>query len=431
MPKQRVLVIGGGIAGLTVTHALARQGITVDLLEKSAFLGGHAIQLACKASPDCVQCGACRVERMLADVVALPGVTLHPRSQVTAVRPGSVYEVTFCTEPHAIDASKCTACGACRMACPQPGALRPALSAHDLSPVALDRHRCRAFSGTPCDICTNACATGAIRLDAASTASSLSVDAIVVATGFEPFEPHDKPYGYGRFPNVVTNWDLERTLRTGLFAGIAASAPLGPTFAFVQCVGSRDAKLNHLYCSQYCCAASLRTAGLLLERLPEAQATLFFIDLQSFGTAFDPFLEKTSPRLKLVRAIPGDVLPSTNGRVSLSFFDPVAGQGVVEGFDHVVLAAGQCPPQGQEALAAVLGVSLAGNGFWPNDAPDSAPERGNGLFFAGAGCGPMNIADSMAHARQAAWRVLERLKSLETNPLHPFLPKGPCDADGN
>ncbi|MBW2365724.1 MAG: hypothetical protein JRF25_11850, partial [Deltaproteobacteria bacterium] len=111
-----------------------------------------------------------------------------------------------------------------------------------------------------------ACPEGAIDLDAGETTLSAHANAVILATGFKPFNPVDKPYGYGKFKNVITNLDMERMLRRDGRAIKPSNGVEADRIAFIQCVGSRDAKLNHLWCSKVCCGSALRMAGLVKAR---------------------------------------------------------------------------------------------------------------------------------------------------------------------
>ena len=164
--------------------------------------------------------------------------------------------------PQFIDPEACDGCGRCHAACPE-GAILQGTSPFQNPFYALDPQECLRSNEDTCTACSDACPLDAIHLDKTGSSEERQTDALVFATGFKPFDPRDKPYGYGIFKNVVTNLDLEKMLRkTGrLERPSDGAAPA--RMAFIQCVGSRDAKLGHLWCSKVCCGSALRMARLL------------------------------------------------------------------------------------------------------------------------------------------------------------------------
>jgi heterodisulfide reductase subunit A len=344
MPDHRVLVVGAGIAGLTAAKSLAVVGARVDLVERRAVLGGHAAQLACKATDRCVKCGACRVAEAVASVVSDPRIAIHPLSRVAGLR-RTPERFEF-----AIERNAGMAAGG------------DASSGHGFDPPV-----------------------------------AAWADAVVLAAGFEVFDPQDAAYGHGIYPNVITNLELERRLRAsgGLDRPSDGAAPR--RVAFIQCVGSRDARRGHLWCSQFCCAAALRAAQRIKALRPETEITVFYIDIQSFGRDFDSFYRQCRQTLRFVRAIPIEAFEVESAGIRLSYTESARHPAQEEMFDLVVLSAGMVPTGGLAGIAGQLGPDLAATagGF-----ASAFPEIG--FFAAGAVRGPMGIADSIADARRAA-----------------------------
>jgi len=331
LAQKRVLVIGGGVAGLSAAADLARLGCGVTLVEKEAHAGGHAAQFTCKAAPDCVRCGACTVEDRLRRVQEEERIDLHTGSRL--------------------------------------------LSCSGSPPFAV------ALSG------------------ASGEPLPLRVDAIVLTTGFAPFKPDGKPYGWGRLPDVVTGLELERSLRRHGEARRPSDGKPPRNVAFIQCVGSRDASLGHSWCSMVCCASALRIARLIQHRRPGTAVTFFYIDLQSFGRDFETFYAQARRQVRLVRAIPADILDNGDGRLKVTYFDAAAGAGAEEPFDLVSLSVGLLPGNDSTELAALLGIGTDMDGFLVSPPPES------GVFLAGAATGPMGIAESIASAGRAVGQV--------------------------
>ncbi len=235
-------------------------------------------------------------------------------------------------------------------------------------------------------------------------------DAVVLATGFALFDPAAKPYGFGRFPEVITNLELERRLRRGeRIRRPADGAPL-KRVAFIQCVGSRDANLGHPWCSTFCCAASLRAARLLRAQAPEPApaVTVFYIDIQTFGRDFESALAQARGELDFVRAVPAEAYPAEGGGVRLAFVGDDGAEAREERFDLVVLAAGMVPSPETARLSGGLGLAADPRGYGPLPGP--------GVFTAGAARTPMTIAAAAADARRAAREALAWLSAVAGPP---------------
>ncbi len=332
----RVLVLGGGVAGLTAAAVFARCGLAVSLVERAARLGGHAARLSCKATSGCVHCGACLLEAALQAVRAMPQVTVHLSASARIRRRGGAF--SFELDP---------ACG------PGPGA--PAKEAA----------------------------------------------AVFVATGFSAFSPAERPLGWGVFANVLTNLELEDRLRAEGRLTRPSDGRVPGRVAFIQCVGSRNAQIGHLWCSAFCCAAALRAARKIRHLHPETEITVFYIDLQSVGRAPDAFLEECRRGLRLIRAVPGEALGAADGGIRLTWFDDAGRMSREEAFDLVVLSAGMQPPADLEETLAPLGL--------PRDSFGFAAEEGDRVFAAGSVRRPMTIAEAIADSRRAARRLLAAL----------------------
>jgi len=408
MMADKVLVVGGGVAGLTAASELAELGIDVDIVERSEFAGGHAIQYTCKATDQCVKCGACMVEEKLEQVVQHPNINLMTGTQIQDVKKGQEYSVTLLKKPVYIDPAACSNCGICLEKCPEVGAVMKGSSKNHFPLVAISDEKCLYFKDLSCSICQDACPEGAIHLDARETTSSTQVNAVILSTGFTPFNPVDKPYGYGRFKNVVTNLDMERMLRTDGRALKPSNSVEADSIAFIQCVGSRDAKHNHLWCSKVCCGSSLRMAGLLKARQPETQVTFFYMDVQTFGRDFDEFYAKIRKDIRLIRAIPGDIYPAANDQLRVTFLDNASSETYQEEFDLVVLSVGMTPCQGIQNTADILNVQLAETGFVKQVGKGGIAFE-SGIFSAGAVSGPMSIPESIASGGETAFEVLKFL----------------------
>jgi heterodisulfide reductase subunit A len=405
---NKVLVIGGGVAGLAVASDLADLDIDVEIVEQSDFPGGHAIQYSCKATDQCVKCGACMVEEKLDRVVQNPKIKLMAGTRVQEVSKSKDYSVTLLKKPVFIDPEKCGNCGLCFEKCPENGAVTKGFSKNHTPFYAISSEKCLYLKDQSCTVCREACPEGAIDLDAGEMTEPTHANAVILATGFTPFNPVSKPYGYGKFENVITNLEMERMLRTDGRALKPSNGVEAGSIAFIQCVGSRDAKLNHLWCSKVCCGSALRMAGLVKARQPEIQVTFFYMDVQTFGRDFDEFYAKIRKDVRLIRAIPGDIYPAVNDQLRVTFLDNTSSETFQEEFDLVVLSVGMTPCQGIQETTETLKLQLAETGF-VEQADKGGLTSEKGIFTAGSVTGPMSIPESIASAGQTAFEVAKYL----------------------
>jgi quinone-modifying oxidoreductase subunit QmoA len=407
-PKP-VLVIGGGVAGLTAAVELADAGASVILVEKSPSLGGRVARLHQYFPKMCPPtCGLEMHYRRLRDREAISVFTLAEVIDVSG-SPGA-FEVTLRLTPRFVT-DACTLCGACADACPieRPDEFNYGLTGtkaaylpHAMAypPLyAIDRAVCPSS----CRACEKACSYGAIRLDEQPAIRKLSVAAIVAATGWKPYDASKlEPLGFGRLANVVTNVMLERMA--------AADGPTGGrilrpsdrreprTVAFVQCAGSRDE--NHLpYCSAVCCAASMKHAIYIRSLYKETSITIFYIDIRTPGR-LEEFSNgvRQDPNLQLIRGKVARVEenPAT-GDLQVTAEDTMAGVKTTHLFELVVLATGIVPET--EGLPAALERDEFGFIAGPNGA--------SGFYAAGCARRPEEVSATVQDATGAALKALQ------------------------
>ncbi len=407
MPGQdkRVVVIGGGLAGISAALDLAAAGLPVTLLEQDDFIGGHSAQLTCKAVAQCQSCNGCLAESRLAQVLAEPLVEIRRRCRTLKVEAApDGYRLQVQERPALINPLACTACGQCLEACPEPGVIRMAPLPGDLPRLAIDPQKCLFFQDQRSTMCRDVCPEEAISFAGEPASFELAAQAVVLASGFAAFDPRARTrWGYGQLPEVITGLELEEQLRSLGRPRRPGDGALPERVAFIQCVGSREAAGNN-YCSRVCCGYALRLGRVLAGRFG-AKVSVFYMDLQSFGHAIDEFLAAAHGELELIRCLPYDPQPLPGGGLRLEY-QAEAGQPLVSrDFDLLVLSVGISPGAGNASLAQTFGLARDQHGFLRPD-PDLAP----GVFVAGAAGRPMDQAEAVASAGRAAHQVLSYLR---------------------
>ncbi|MBC2710105.1 MAG: CoB--CoM heterodisulfide reductase iron-sulfur subunit A family protein [Desulfosarcina sp.] len=386
--SKKVMVIGGGIAGLTAAWELAGLGAQVALVEKADFLGGHAIQYACKATDECRQCGACAVESMLKNVVNEPAITVHLATQVADINKNGNFKISLKKTDVAKDLKACDA-------------------GYTANPTG-----CAAVRGYSLNNAKYYLADGSLNPETTGNADTLEVEAVVVATGFIPFDPRIKStYRYDDLDNVVSGMDLESGKRANGTVLRPSDGKPPKKIAFIQCVGSRDERLGNLWCSQVCCPYALRTAQAMKHKDPELDITIFYMDIQNTGNDFPVFFQKCKDEMKFVRNIPVDMYKSEDDRIRTRFMAAEGGSEAVEDeFDMVVLSVGIMPAADNASLSELVGAPLNGDGFFAcADKLNRALTGQDGIFVAGTASGPKTIAESIVHAGQSAGEVIKYL----------------------
>ena len=404
--KTDVAIIGAGVAGLWLANELARMGLDSIIVEKAPYPGGHVAQYCCKATDQCQRCGACLLEDVLESVESSNKISTYVRTTATNIaRENGHFDLALTTRPLRIFPEKCNECEKCLEACPQPGALSRSPITNQLY---INEDACLFFKDASCQACVDACPDRAINLQAAAEEMQVKAAAVVLASGFKAFDPAEKPrFGYGRVPGVISGLELDSILRNDNFDAGAEEKKI-QSVAFIQCVGSRDPKIGHNYCSRVCCGYALRLARLLRRRFPDIQPSMFYMDIQSFDRDFENRLDAARKEVRLIRAIPSEIRLGPDGKPELVYRGPDEGK-VFESFDLVVLSVGIAPDPSLGPLAELLGVGPNGDAFLGPEG-DGVNTDSTGVFVAGAVQGPKSIEETVSHTIRTAGEVASYVK---------------------
>jgi heterodisulfide reductase subunit A len=386
-----------------------------------------------------------------------------------------------------VEEDKCTACGLCAEKCPVvvPDQFNVGMGTRSAiykyfpqgipSVYTIDDSVCRVFKGKKCNICAKICEAKAVNYEQKDAVFDLNVGAIVVATGFDVFDPSDiKPYGYGTIPDVITAMEFERLLNasgpTGghlerlsslktkaeikrlekqvknAKAGLKSAEKQGQNsdkvdevkkrlaemnesldgfkakeaslaelrdIAFVQCVGSRDLRYN-AHCCSYGCMHSVKEAVVATEHRSELNSTIFFTDMRAYGKGFHEYCLRGGSEygIHFVRGRVAEVTQG-DGRGPVVWCEDMDTRKVEQhAFDLVVLATACVPSEGGDKLAKMMKFDLDESGFIKTDPNKPVDTSVKGIFVCGCAQGPMDIPSSVSLASAAASMAVQTVKAL-------------------
>lgn len=437
-PIGAVLVVGGGVSGQRACYDLIEAGMRVYLVECTPFLGGIVAQLGTMfPTHDCVLCRGTAdhghgcsqpaISPIFLDHNKHPNLTILTNTEVVGLE-GDVgnFTVTVRRKPRYVDPTKCTNCGVCVDVCPQemPSEFESELTrrkaiykpSHRSIPntYAIDR-------GPYCDDCrkcVNVCIMKAINLDEEERIERIQVGAIILATGFKLFDPHDmEELGYGIFSNVVTSMQFERFVcHSGPTYGNLQRPSDGAEpqkIAWIQCVGSRDQK--HEYCSSICCMYATKEAMMTKEYNPDIDTRVFMMDERTFSKEYNVYFEQARDvyGVNYTRCRVSRVWEDPHTKDLIIRYQDEAGELCEEMFNLVILSVGAEPPRGSEVLAQALDIGLNEHGFCRTEKFNPLETTRPGIFVCGAFSSPKEIAESVIEASGAAGMALRTLTGLQ------------------
>ena len=247
-----------------------------------------------------------------------------------------------------------------------------------------------------------------------SNGENLHADAVIVATGFDLFKSSRKEeYGYGIYDNVITSADLEKMFRNNKIVLNSGSVP--KTIGIVHCVGSRDEKVGNLYCSKLCCVTAVKQAIEIREHLPESNVFCFYMDMRMGGAHYEELYREAQEKwgVNFIRGKVSEASENIDGKLIVKVEDTLAGRPLRMEIDMLVLMAGMEISEGGKKLAGIAGLNTGENRFFA--ATDhhygSNISNLNGVFYAGTCTAPMNVTETISHARAAVAEVQDYLRN--------------------
>jgi len=440
-----VLVVGGGIAGIQAAIDLANMGLQVYLVERTPSIGGRMAQLD-KTFPT-NDCSMCILAPKMIECASHQNVQLLTYSEVEDVSGGpGHFSVTVRKKPRYVDVTRCTGCGDCVEKCPRRvydefnvglgkrKAIYLPFPQAVPRKVTIDAESCLYLTKGRCRVCEETCQAGAINFEPQEEMLELEVGAIVLATGFDPFDPTAlEEYGYGRIENVITGLEYERLISaSGPTEGHLKRPSDGKVperIAFIQCVGSRDVNYK-AYCSSVCCMHATKEAILANEHYPGLKSFIFYTDMRAVGKQFQEYLIRAREEYDVtyVRSRPGKITVDEETGNPIVWYDatvvkeagdPVRRVTSME-VDLVVLCQALVPHGFHVEIAEKLGLTLDEGGFIAIQDKLLRPVDTTvpGIFACGFCQGPQDIPDSVVQASATAARVAESLTPLKEELEH-------------
>jgi quinone-modifying oxidoreductase subunit QmoA len=411
--ETNVLVIGGGISGLTTAVEAAEAGYSATILENTPYLGGRVSRMNKYFPKLCPP--ICGLEINYRRIKFSPDVSFYTLANVDSISggPGN-YEVSVTLSPRFVN-DKCTGCNACTEACPVevPNDFNAGLDKkkaayipHQLAfPLQYTIEEAACKKGD-CTKCADACKYDAIDLKMQSETLKIKAGSIVLATGWKPYDAKKiDNLGFGTSPNIINNVMMERIASgNGPTQGKITRPSDGKEakrVAFVQCAGSRDE--NHLaFCSAVCCMASLKQITYVRDQYPDSEVYMFYIDIRTPGTSHERFLNKIKEdeKVKLIKGKVAKVYEDkASGDIIVEAEDILAGGKIKMPVDLCVLATGMEPMISDLKLPSDIKINENGFAVIGKDQ--------KGIYAVGCAKDPVDVAKSVQGATGAALKAIQ------------------------
>jgi heterodisulfide reductase subunit A len=424
------LILGGGVAGMNTAQNLAEKGYEVYLVEKSPTLGGTAARIGKLYYSD--KKGSELAKILIDSVKSNSKIHIFSNSEIEKLD-GSVgnFKAQININPRFVN-EKCNLCGECVNVCPEevPNEYEFGLNKRKAiylpfaeaypSAYVIDPKSC-----TKCGKCIEVCKPEAINLDEKPNQIEAQIGCNVLATGYSPYEPPEGEYGYGKSPNIVTLFQLERMLdSSGPTKGeLILDGKVPKSMAFILCVGSLNTTPNsNAYCSRMCCSSSLKNVQEIKNRYPDTSIYVLYKDIRTYGKMeerlYESAAENLVPFLKFDQPPQVDV---NSGGAEVKVYDTTSQENLLLPVDMVVLTNGMGPSESLEKVKSIVKVGCSPEGFIREAHLKLRPVEtpSDGIFLAGTVTSPKNIIESIttggASAAKAAGLISK--KQVEVEPI--------------
>ena len=403
--KDAVLVVGGGVAGITASLDLADAGQHVHLVENNHHLGGQVSGLDKLYPTD--HCAFCPLWTEVQKCMEHPFITVHTLSRVKELKKeNGTHSAVILKTPRYIDEKKCIVCGRCVEECPA-NAISPGWE-HACPPsFVIDEAFC-----TKCGDCTEICPSGAITLELQEEEIQLPVNDVIWATGFKEADlSHLKEYGSGTHPDIMTSMEFEEwTAEAGANRGTVikrSDRAVPANIAFIQCAGARDLRMIPS-CSAVCCMHAFKQAGWVKRRNRTIACYIFYTDLRTVGRDYYRYSlrEFHGSGINLIRGRPGLIHPLPGGDgIAVQFEDTATQKRQIRKFDMVILN-GNIQPSLMQLRPAQSETTAVPQTDTEGFVMTGAGEVSD--FACGFGREPADVAESVIQASAAAMSVLNK-----------------------
>jgi len=408
--KKTILVVGGGISGITAAVEAAEVGHDVIMIEQNPYLGGRVSRTNQYFPKLCAP--GCGLEINFRRIKTNPRIRVLTQARVESISgTEGDYEAAIKVTPRMVN-DNCTACGKCSEVCPVERPNEYNLEMDKTKAIYLPHAMAfpmkyvvdgEVCTGSECAKCVAACEYDAIDLGMPEETLNVKVGAVVMATGWKPYDAAKiDNLGFGLYPNVVTNAMMERLAASD---GPTQGKILRPSdgkepksIAFVQCAGSRDQ--NHLaYCSSVCCLGSLKQITYVKEQNPDTQVYMFYIDIRAPGYLEDFYRRVQGyENLSLIKGKVAKIKEDAQSKdLTVEVEDVALAQKITESVEMVVLAAGIVPSIAEARIPAEIDY---------DDYGFIAP-GGSGIYGAGCSKRPGDVSNSVMDATGAALKAIQ------------------------
>jgi heterodisulfide reductase subunit A len=444
--KKNILIIGGGIAGITSALQLANSGYKVSLVEKYPSIGGHMAQLS-KTYPT-LDCSPCILAPRMADISIHLNVDLLTCTEVIEVKgtPGN-FHVKVKKKPRGVDNDLCLSCGLCSEECPVEVehefdcGLYPRKAIYKPFPQAVPPSYVIDFEYcTECGSCAEVCPVDAVNLEDEEKIIELDFGAIITATGFELFDSSSLGEYHFEHPDVISALQMER-----LFINEAAEGKVlkrksdgkrVKKIAYILCVGSRDINRGVAFCCKVGCTYAIKHSIQLREYFKYMDVWVYYLDIRTSTRGCEEFYMRAQEEYKVnfVKSRGAEVLP-TEDNLIVRAEDVTAGEIIDNEFDMVVLCPAMLPDKDSQELSKILKIPLGADGFIAEKHPklDPVSTHRPGIFAAGCALGPKDIHECVTDANSAAAKTIEFIGdgTMIVDPVKAFVIKERCTKCGD